>query len=389
MMLNWILSMIAMAGHANAQSTPVAPPPPPPSAVQPPVIRTVQTPPPAYRQSLITQTISGARCDGVAVPELHREMPLPMQPSFGLQRAPDPVVLRFRIDETGRPLSMTSDSAALPNQDYVPALAAWRFAPGQPRANCSITIYPVLEDVAEASLPLLQRQFALARFAGRLPKSANDRLIELSGADCQKQRPPVLNMAYPDSRRIAAPPGSIAHSLIQFDVDSAGRPTDIRTVSSDGNAALDAAVRQAMGKWRMAEGPRTGCLYSMYRNQIEPMSAPAAPEKDAVQPANAFCVGDAEWDRAPNLVYPENFRRRAIEGWALIAYDFAPWGDIGNVRVLAAEPAAAFGQAAERVIRTARRKSAPQGGSGCVERVVFRMRTTLPESTPEGAELEF
>ena len=34
---------------------------------------------------------------------------------------------------------------------------------------------------------------------------------------------------------------------------------------------------------------------------------------------------------------------RAIEGWAVIAFDVAPWGGTGNVRVVASEPAADFG----------------------------------------------
>jgi hypothetical protein len=51
----------------------------------------------------------------------------------------------------------------------------------------------------------------------------------------------------------------------------------------------------------------------------------------------------------------------------------APWGEIGNVRVLAAQPAAAFGLAAERGLRGARLAPGKQGLTGCIDTVRFRI----------------
>jgi TonB family protein len=75
----------------------------------------------------------------------------------------------------------------------------------------------------------------------------------------------------------------------------------------------------------------------------------------------------------PRLQFPAGFVQRRIEGWAIIAYDVAPWGEIGNVRVLRAEPADAFGYQARDIVRNARQGSSPTGRSGCVDLVRFVM----------------
>ena len=57
----------------------------------------------------------------------------------------------------------------------------------------------------------------------------------------------------------------------------------------------------------------------------------------------------------------------------MVAYDVAPWGEPGNIRVLASEPAEAFGTQAGNVIRTARLAPTQAGHTGCVDRVRFVM----------------
>ena len=71
--------------------------------------------------------------------------------------------------------------------------------------------------------------------------------------------------------------------------------------------------------------------------------------------------------------------RRRIEGWAVVRYDAAPWGEIGNVTVLAAQPSADFGTQAQVVLRSAKVAPSESGFTGCVERVRFVMP---PESGP-------
>ncbi|HEX8216285.1 MAG TPA: TonB family protein, partial [Allosphingosinicella sp.] len=119
-------------------------------------------------------------------------------------------------------------------------------------------------------------------------------------------------------------------------------------------------------------GVRKGCTYAFHRRQTEPLRAPPPPEEAAFRPADATCPSERPaWAHMPPLVFPEEFRRRAIEGWAVLRYDVAPWGATGNVSVLASEPAAAFGEQAVRIVSGARRAAGTQGYTGCVTRVIF------------------
>jgi TonB family protein len=81
------------------------------------------------------------------------------------------------------------------------------------------------------------------------------------------------------------------------------------------------------------------------------------------------------------LVFPENFRRRSIEGWAVIRYDVAPWGQTGNVRVAEAQPAAGFGDAARSIVQLSTRRPSAYGYTGCLELVRFVLppRDARPE----------
>lgn len=56
----------------------------------------------------------------------------------------------------------------------------------------------------------------------------------------------------------------------------------------------------------------------------------------------------------------------------MVSFDVAPWGEIGNVKVVASEPTEEFGTHAVQVIRTAKFDTAPSGVSDCIERVVFK-----------------
>ena len=84
----------------------------------------------------------------------------------------------------------------------------------------------------------------------------------------------------------------------------------------------------------------------------------------------------------PALVFRGGFLQRRVVGWALIGYDVAPWGQTGNVRVLAAEPAAAFGEQALNIVRSARKETADTGMTGCVTMVRFVMPPMKPPADP-------
>lgn len=86
---------------------------------------------------------------------------------------------------------------------------------------------------------------------------------------------------------------------------------------------------------------------------------------------DANCPAKLPWTTGPSLVFPSAFLNRRVEGWAIVAFDVAPWGDVGNLRVLASEPAADFGTQAVALLRNGKKASGGQGHTGCVEKVRF------------------
>ncbi|MDJ0277000.1 TonB family protein [Sphingomonas sp. 2R-10] len=178
----------------------------------------------------------------------------------------------------------------------------------------------------------------------------------------------MLLRAYPDFAKLPGTRGERQWSMTGYDLDARGRPIDVRTIGGTGNVPLDAAARKAVSASRFTEGKRQGCLYPYWRAALR-IAAPPAPDI-ARFGATPHCVA-APWAQQPRLTYPPAWNHRRIEGWAVIQFDVAPWGEIGNTRVLASEPAEAFGQQATQVIRSARRAPSPTGASGCIERVRF------------------
>ena len=85
----------------------------------------------------------------------------------------------------------------------------------------------------------------------------------------------------------------------------------------------------------------------------------------------------------PRLVFPEVFRQRAIEGWALVRFDVAPWGAIGNAAVIEAQPAALFGEDALRLVRASQATPGFEAGVRCVVPVRYRIEAGDDTSAPD------
>ena len=306
-----------------------------------------------------------------------------------LVRAPDPqlgvgwdiasqrhsLTLDFRIDASGRPLSIVrravSENGYVPDsQDVMPAFAASRFRQGGERTGCTVTFTASLTPIAAAPLADVMA-YAVFPTGGRT-RAIGERL-RAAGGDCFDPAPAVLLRAFPEFKRLPEQPGYPSWSMTGYDLDSAGKPVRVRTLAGTGTPGLDAAARASVARSRFERGARTGCSYPYYKTATR-LPPPVAPEEDAVRPAGATCPRDHVWDRKPVLSYPSAYSRRSIEGWAMIAYDVAPWGQTGNVRVLQAEPTADFGDAAMQMIRNATFGPGGSGYVGCVDRVLYRMR---------------
>ena len=286
---------------------------------------------------------------------------------------PQPVTFRFRIDTSGRALSIARDGTrfAMLSDDIGPSLAASRFPTGDALRDCTVTYAPRITAPAETPTPDLI-SYTLNPTNGSLPQEGWAAIFPAAATCDDEPRPAPLVQAYPDSDRVPGTPGVRDWTMFSYDLDARGRPVKVQVLTGTGNRALDTAGARALRRSRYTGGPRTGCRFP-FRKPPAIMPAPAIPETTTLGPLQPPPACAADWVSKPPLRYPDPYRRRSIEGWAVIAFDVAPWGGTGNVRVLASEPAAEFGESAAALIRDARRPASATGITGCVERVRYVM----------------
>lgn len=350
----------------------------PPSVPVPPAI--VSTPAPhagANTTVLITFTSGPVTCEGQTVTGTIAQ-PVPAVANLWSGQAVAPFDFSFRIDVDGRPLGITPAPRSMTGlyfqaEDLQPALAASRFAAGAARASCTISFTPTVRPVATAPMDDVYRYLALPHRRGHLDEALVRRVREASPGCFAGKPPTVLTRVFPDLDAIPQPSGALSASVVVYDIDGSGKPVRVRTLMSDGNTVLDAAARKAVSESRFGRDARTGCTASFFRRQSTPLAPPPTGPISAYR-SNPACDEDGwQWQLPPRMTFPEPFRRRGIEGAAVIRYDVAPWGETGNVTVLASEPAAMFGTQAQQIIRAAKRPPSSTGATGCVDRVVFKL----------------
>lgn len=330
---------------------------------------------PRQQRSLVTWTPGEIRCRGTRlVPQL-LERPLASL-AWGTDPSGAPITYAFDIDSSGRTLNIRrtgKESRGYGSGEIAPALAASRFAAGQGYTDCSVAYTASQQSVETAPIGDLTA-YSINAIAGPLPRGAWDRLY--AGSTCRDERALGLKArVFPDFKAVPATPGVRDWSLIGYDIDENGVTTNVRTIDGTGNAALDRASEQAVAETRYYKGGVQGCRYPYWRTPA-PLPAPPAPDEKDFQPAGSTCPDDHGWTVRPNLVFAETYRRRAIEGWAIVTYDVAPWGEIANIQVAASQPSEDFGKQAVAVLRSAKAETR-QGHVGCVEKVKFVMSADL------------
>lgn len=321
-----------------------------------------------------------ARCESGEERLLLEEPPNPL---VGIRTegapAPGPIRLSFRIDATGRPLSIaeaprTGDRVSYyPAPDIAASLAASRFKEGKARTGCTIDYEVRASTVEEAEMPTLYRLTGLGLPAGRDPAAmrAIDQRTRPAGSTCfDPPLPYVRQRAYPEFEKIPQRPGTLSHSFIAFDIDASGQPINLRLLDSGGNGELDRQSLEAVRRSRFSPVAKRGCTYSYWRGPEGPLPAPSPVDGLATSRTCGDLGPWSDMDRG----FPPAFERRAVEGWALIQFDVEPTGVATNVRALAAEPAAVFGEQGVRLVGNARRAASPKGHSNCIRRLRFRSR---------------
>lgn len=349
----------------------------------PPAFSPPDTLPESERKRFISFISGPVTCDGIKVAPTAMEPPMPAM-SLALQRSQTSfpkIKVTFAIDATGHPIDVNSEQDDSPEwwrvdaSDVILAVATWQFANDAPHRRCTVAFNVQDQPLAEAPRDQLTRYYVSMR--GDDPDRATVfDLLRPVGATCYDPYfPASLVQVFPDYRKVAQRPGTSSFAMIGFKVDRHGRPIDVRVATSDGNRDLDTKALAAMRRWHFADGEiHDGCLYPFANRSTAPLRAPLPPDVVAFRPEDSNCEGHDDWVSYPILTYPQPFQRRSIEGWAIVRYDVASWGELGNIEVVASEPAAAFGKQAINVMATARKPPTKEGLHGCVELVEFAMK---------------
>lgn len=348
--------------------------------------------PPVYRPHLVDYEAGEVRCGGRVVPVLVRVAPFTQVALVGAN-PPRSVEMRFTLDADGRPLgispnefTISSGYSFVPNADLSPAFSLWRFASGRAGVACSMTFTPRTRPIADASDADILRVSALRGASGAAQRAVFDRIrrIDCGGA----RRPQPLLRAYPDRSRLPRDAGSPAYAVVGFDIDVDGIPAQVAIVTSSGNAAFDRAAIDAAERGRYPGGqPRQRCTIPMLLGPT-PAAAPPSPDTASFRPEGRNCPDRIDWVQPFTQSYPDAFRRRSIEGWAVIGFNIAPGGTPGEVRIVASEPAEAFGRQARSIIQSARARPSAGGARGCVTKINFRM-PAVNESDDDAAPAAF
>lgn len=283
----------------------------------------------------------------------------------------------FDIDANGWVRNLQSVSRLertyTPHQPYVrndqiePAIAAWRFQAGAPRSGCSLTVQAHVLSFADAGPQRLLRAFAL-RVVG--PADKDWREAAIPGSDCytgERLAERVQHFVAVDEMK--EPAGSRSWSVVVFDVGADGHTRNLKVAASSGRSDLDAAALAAQRQSTYARRARVGCVLRYYTTPgTVSLTAPARRNTPSLD-----CPLDPRLTFSFTPHFPPAFQSRSIEGYALVQYDTAPWGQVGAVKVLASQPAEAFGKNAEASIQSARAPSSDVGSKGCLMPMIFRI----------------
>jgi hypothetical protein len=297
--------------------------------------------------------------------------------------------LAFRITPEGRALDIRAMPHAppmgvqstFPDEDEA-ALAAWRFAPSpQGHQGCHAEFLSRTELVSQAAPAELYPVIAAANNPGGLTPDLLEQ-AGLGGGDCAKEpRSQVLEAHFPDPDTISGEPGKPLWVIYRFDLDARGRRVHITRVAGETTPKFDQATRAALEAGRNQPKPKTGCIV-VYRH-----AAAAIPAPPVVRPADAAhnedtCPGGDLLAYPAAMTYPPRFADRGVEGWAFIGFDVASWGAVGNAKVLAAEPADAFGSYALNRLMLAKAKTPGRSYTNCVLPVHFKMPSQVAVAAP-------
>jgi len=195
----------------------------------------------------------------------------------------------------------------------------------------------------------------------------------------QPRRTPDV-IAYPDLRGFNDKSASPAWAGVRYSIDANGAVRDVTIVARGGDAAFADAAASSIAESRFQPGlARTGCHAAF---TARPKITPAPPRPDIKvfdRPGDA-CTLTREAMNAPETkIFPPAYAKTAVAGWAIIRFDVAPWGQIGNVEVVTSQPSDAFGVAARNLVSSSRPSAPATGYRGCLVPIVYAVPPPLED----------
>jgi hypothetical protein len=300
---------------------------------------------------------------------------------FSSYAAPPPTYrFEFAIDGQGHARTIRRDATSPPNyyfdiSDLAPSLAASQFPAGAPHDKCSVRYKASFNPIATAALSELYELASRPETAGDAP-GLYER-VRPAGSTCPGEPGQYRRLNLPAFERMRPVVGDPAWVFFAFDVDVGGKPTNVRVLGASGDAELDAAGRRALLANRYAPGAGyRGCTYHFHLSNVTKHPAPDLPADAPSSTADqSGCMIDPKSISGllDGSAYPKPFARRRIEGVAIVGYETASWGAIGNVKVLMSEPDEVFGAIARDAFSNAHVTEGSSGRRSCVERVRFKL----------------
>jgi len=375
------LRVIALSLLIGYPAHATVPPPPSPNGLE----VTIFDPPPRQATCIggrELQVVETAPLRPRAAPSRAEPIVVGTDGSPAANGSPDEV-LTFSVDAEGRPRDIRrggSSPSFVDADAVIAALAGWRFEAGSPTSGCRVSIPTRREPIARASRAVL---FEIIAFERRNTPSLVRETVSKAGDCGTAPRRLPKTIAYPDLRRFNDRDLNPAWAAVIYDIDADGTPLNVRVESQGGDPALADVAAAAIAQSRFLPGKPVQACYGTFA--AEPRETPPPPRpKDLAKladgdgPTNNCPVTKAQLNLPAFKNYPRAYAARKVAGWAYLSFDVAPWGQIGNIQVLDSQPSAAFGQAAQSLLWSARPKPPAEGYRGCVVPVIY----AIPEPEP-------
>ena len=279
-----------------------------------------------------------------------------------------------RLDATDPNVVQASrDFAALATEEARKSLAAGDLQAAQAYVNVSRQM-----GSGSAALAAVERQLGDATKAATAAAQPAARRTSPSNAASD---PLVADIRQRLSEgKLIDPPGDSARDLLvnlrntaptRPEVDELSKQLTTRLLDSGKGATAAKAFPRA--EQLIAAARDVGARYNEAGIAQAEKDLTAAREANALQ-TNIVSANSLKRTRTVQPVYPEQARKRGVEGWVELAFTVTPNGTVEDVEVRNASPADVFDDAAVRAIRGWRFEPVERNGERVAQRAMVRLR---------------